>query len=335
MSQRTTETEKRTRILLSAAALLVAGFVVAGAATHWPQLMSLLVAQPASKEAGSARRDQVATRRNAPELPVEQPPSSPEVSDVLPGPLAPTPAPRVASRAPPPRAAARPRRIEPNRANTPAPGSTSGPRPTPVRTEARWTNYPSRAVQARYLPAGVPAGSVTARCRVGVDERLRGCVVTAESPPGYGLGVSAIRILEIEGRVAPARIGSTPIVDETVQVSLETPSVARPIARSTPTPDVITEVGWLSRPDPDRVERYFPRRAEQQEAGGRAQVRCTISITGRTQGCVVLTESPAGMGFGEAAVRLIEREAQFTARRVNGRAVGGGTIDVPVTFVRP
>ncbi|WP_271145371.1 energy transducer TonB [Brevundimonas sp. NIBR10] len=98
----------------------------------------------------------------------------------------------------------------------------------------------------------------------------------------------------------------------------ETPAVA------STTPAVLTNVTW-SRP-PRVTADDFPSRALDRGVGGFATVSCTAAATGRPANCRVVSESPAGLGFGQAAVRVVQR-AQLSPR-------SSGTIADPTFTTR-
>ena len=58
-------------------------------------------------------------------------------------------------------------------------------------------------------------------------------------------------------------------------------------------------------------------------------VECTVTPSGRPEGCRTVEESPSGMGFGAAAQRIVAR-GQLAPRTVDGAAVNAKfTVRVP------
>lgn len=90
-------------------------------------------------------------------------------------------------------------------------------------------------------------------------------------------------------------------------------------------------VDWVRRPSGDDVESFYPRAARNIALSGRATVQCTVGVDGKTKDCSVLAESPAGVGFGEATIRILNR-AQFRPRLVDGRPAES-MVRVPFRFV--
>ena len=87
----------------------------------------------------------------------------------------------------------------------------------------------------------------------------------------------------------------------------------------------MTNPVWLQAPRPE-----YPKAAQRAgEESGMARLECQMRTDGRVQACQILEEAPAGVGFGEEAVRatmraqvqpgladgaLIERRIVFTIR---------------------
>jgi protein TonB len=94
---------------------------------------------------------------------------------------------------------------------------------------------------------------------------------------------------------------------------------------------VITRPDWLSRPDGSDLERYYPDRAREDGVSGRASMRCTVTARGTLTGCRVLSESPAGAGFGAATLRTASRY-RMRPQQENGQPVEGGSVTIPVVW---
>jgi len=62
--------------------------------------------------------------------------------------------------------------------------------------------------------------------------------------------------------------------------------------------------GWRIIPTVEQVAAFYPREAQLRAISGEAILACKPTPTGLMEHCFVFEESPADVGFGEAAVRL-------------------------------
>ncbi len=98
-----------------------------------------------------------------------------------------------------------------------------------------------------------------------------------------------------------------------------------PAPTPTPTPTlpsepvVITAPTWVERPR--SPERWFPRRAFMQGIAGEVVLDCDVDVNGRLS-CSVVSETPAGQGFGDAALLIAQAHVMRPAMQ-NGVAVRG------------
>lgn len=73
----------------------------------------------------------------------------------------------------------------------------------------------------------------------------------------------------------------------------ESPAIIEPI--------VITDPVWLERPR--NPERFYPREAFMQDIAGEVVLDCDVGLNGRLD-CAIVSETPEGRGFGDAALRI-------------------------------
>ncbi len=94
-----------------------------------------------------------------------------------------------------------------------------------------------------------------------------------------------------------------------------------------------TAAGWLRGPTPEDLLTVWPRDAYKKGYGGKAVIACQVSVQGGLRECAVESESPAGAGFGSAAIALSPQFVMKPATR-DGQPVVGA-VRIPVIFPTP
>jgi len=99
---------------------------------------------------------------------------------------------------------------------------------------------------------------------------------------------------------------------------------APPETSPEPAPEVnaegqmITSPAWLQAPQPE-----YPRAAQRAgEESGRVRLECRTNTEGRLHACRIAEEAPAGVGFGQEAVKATAK-ARVRPRLVDGEPADG------------
>jgi len=167
------------------------------------------------------------------------------------------------------------------------------------------------AAEAEVRRTGVFSRAV-ARCAVGDDGALTDCRVTRETPLGGGAGAALLSLVPKYRRAPPGTDGARQV------------DIANGWGPADTAPD------WVKRPTPEQLLEVFPTEAARKGISGRAVISCIITAQGGLSECVTTDESPAGLGFGGAAIALTP---QFLMRPATlaGQPVPA-TISIPVNF---
>jgi TonB family protein len=94
---------------------------------------------------------------------------------------------------------------------------------------------------------------------------------------------------------------------------------------------VVINPDWVNRPTASDMERFYPTFAAASFMSGKVVLQCSVAEAGSVQDCRVVAEAPMGLEFGLAAMRLAPL-FKMRPRTIDGVAVSGGTVRIPITF---
>jgi protein TonB len=92
-------------------------------------------------------------------------------------------------------------------------------------------------------------------------------------------------------------------------------------------------VVWANRPTARRISELYPQRPLREGLGGRVALNCQV-LANLNVSCDVATESPAGQGFGRAALAA---SSSYRARPTlsDGSSAVGARARIIVSFQAP
>ncbi len=182
-----------------------------------------------------------------------------------------------------------------------------------------WLDTPSFEDLAKVYPEDALDKGVSGRteiaCTVKPDGYLQDCTLVSETPPGAGFGQASLSIagkFRVKpGTVKPDASGVTRIV-----IPIRWQMVKNP--------------DWIERPNGDTLASYWPD-SRGYRAGARVVMRCRVEADGTLSHCFISSESPLGLGFGDATLK-VARHFRMRPATVDGQPVAGGVVVIPIVW---
>jgi len=194
-----------------------------------------------------------------------------------------------------------------------------------------WSRAPTRAQVESAFPlralGKIDSGYAILRCRVALTGLLINCNDLAESPPGVGFGAAALTLAD---RFVLSMADYKPA--ELKGVSVDIPVSF--LAPGRPAPKLFAPE-WVSTLDEADLAAVFPAKARATGVSrGGGVVKCRVTHEGRLVDCQLISETPDGLGFGEAVLKATNFIA-MNPWSMDGAPVDDAIIQVPVTLALP
>jgi len=183
------------------------------------------------------------------------------------------------------------------------------------------TRVPDAKMKAAFPKGATVTGKALLGCVADKGGRLVDCKVLREDPVGQGFGEAALSVVGYE-RIATKDAQGAATEGRPVRTGFEF------LAPGDANPD------WLRKPTGDEIASVFPKKALDAHVGGRAVIRCQVTVEGFLEGCKVRSETPEGMDFGAAGLQLIP-QLRMSPKIRGGHAVPGGEASIPITWEEP
>lgn len=196
-----------------------------------------------------------------------------------------------------------------------------------VSAAMAWVEAPSyAALVAAYPPKAMEmrlGGRATLDCQFDRTGRLRGCVTITEEPRQRGFANAAMSLTKLFR--APATLADGHSIEG---LSVQIPVVFDPVMMAA-SPPIIGKAQWVGLPSGEETSAAFGKL----KVDGVARVRlaCVVVQGGGVTDCRIDQESPAGAGFGAAALSLAPH-FRLTTWTVEGLPTVGGTINIPLRY---
>lgn len=182
-------------------------------------------------------------------------------------------------------------------------------------------HVPDAKMKAAFPKGATISGKAVLGCIAAKDGKLTDCKILKEDPAGQGFGEAALSVVGYERIKTKDQAGAS-VEGRPVRTAFEF------LAPGDANPD------WIRKPNGRDLANVYPKRALDKRVGGRATIKCQVTVEGFLEGCKVLTEAPQDMNFGAAGLQLAP-QFRLSPKIRGGRAVPGGEVTIPIIWSEP
>ncbi len=98
-----------------------------------------------------------------------------------------------------------------------------------------------------------------------------------------------------------------------------------------PVEGTITNPDWVQLPTGDQMAHFYPPLANALGINGVVRMTCEVTTLGMVENCRIASETPTGIGFGDAALQMAS-SFRMRPQMVNGAPVSGALVTIPINF---
>lgn len=167
---------------------------------------------------------------------------------------------------------------------------------------AEWAELPTRAQVLSMQRAIPPWSSIRFRCVAAVDGELKDCVtIRSDFKASAASGENEAKVRALLPFFRLVQIDAAG--EQTKAFVIDLLVSPHPNGDLLPIP-VITEPHWMRTPTADELMRAYPKAALRAGVEGHATMKCRVGDDDRPTNCVIIEETPPGVGFGQATLSL-------------------------------
>jgi TonB family protein len=198
--------------------------------------------------------------------------------------------------------------------------------------EAPQAIYPEQARRAQ--------GRTIIDCATRSDEGADSCKLIYEKPRDLGFGDAALKVAKEQVDRIPAGSRGVRLCIETdwepfanfpVITTAPNASVPAPQQTSGAPAGVVRHPAWVRTPNAGSLLSIYPPEALKAGMEGHTVMECIVKDDGSMATCHVVAETPAGQGFGAAALRLMPRFHMRTTDE-DGQSTAGKNVVIPIAW---